>query len=310
MAVATSLTSARVGVGDVIIDFEHLRRDHDRLSELTGRRDDLVLKRRHLLRRQLDSEIAARDHHRVRKGDDVVQTIDRRRFLDLRKQCRAVADQLPRFGYVLGPLHEGQRNPVGPLIQRELQIVAVLVGERWNRHHDVGDIDALVVGHGTADLHLADDLVAVDFEDVQADLAVVDQDLRSCLDRFEKLGMWQQDTVAVACRLLAVEDEALPLLEDRPPPFEMTYSQLRPLKVEQDCRGAMEFLLERTDMLDQLRLLLLVSVAHVDSEGVCAGEHQAADHLGIARRRAERGQDLHFAVAGCEGFYHAHCLVA
>ena len=122
--------------------------------------------------------------------------------------------------------------------------------------------------------------------------------------------MWQQDTVAVACRLLAVEDEALPLLEDRPPPFEMTYSELRPLKVEQDRRGAMEFLLERTDMLDQLRLLLLVSVAHVDSEGVGAGEHQAADHLGIARRRAERGQDLHLAVAGCEGFCHAHCLAA
>ena len=135
MAVATSLTSARVGVGDVIIDFEHLRRDDHRLSELARAGDDPVLQRRHALGRKLDAKVAARDHDRVGKRDDVVQPVDRRRLLDLGQQRRLVADQRARLGDVLGPLDERQRDPVGPLLERELQVVAVLVGQRRDRHH-------------------------------------------------------------------------------------------------------------------------------------------------------------------------------
>ena len=135
--------------------FEHLRRDHHRLAGLARGGDDPVLQRRHLLGRKLDAEVAARDHHRVGERDDVVQAVDRRRLLDLGEQRGAVADQRARFGDVLGPLDERQGDPVGALLQREREVVAVLVGQRRDRHHDVGDVDALLVGHHPADLHFA-----------------------------------------------------------------------------------------------------------------------------------------------------------
>jgi len=85
----------------------------------------------------------------------------------------------------------------------------------------------------------------------------------------------------------------------------MTDAELRPLEVKQDRRRAMEFLLQRADVLDQPRLGLLIAVAHVDAEGVGAGEHQPADHPRVARRGSKRREDLHLARAGGEGFGHS-----
>src|SRR6185369_7421392 len=116
--------------------------------------------------------------------------------------------------------------------------------------------------------------------------------------------MGQLDPAAVAGLGGAVEDEAPALLEDRAAALEMADPELGALQVEQDRRRAMEFLFERADMADQLRFLLLVAVAHVDAKGVGAGQHQPADGLGVARRRAERRQDFHLARAWCEGFRH------
>ena len=142
---ATSLTSARVGVGEVIIDSSICVATTTGLPNWRAHGDDPVLQRRHLLGRKLDAKVAARDHHRVGERDDVVEPVDRRRLLDLGEQRRALADQRARFGDVLGPLHERQRDPVGPLLEREGEVGAVLVGQRRDRHHHVGHVDALVV---------------------------------------------------------------------------------------------------------------------------------------------------------------------
>ena len=75
-------------------------------------------------------------------------------------------------------------------------------------------------------------------------------------------------------------------------------------KIEKDRRGPPEFFLERADRLDQLRFLLLVAMAHVDAEGVRAGEHQLADRADVARRWPQRRQDLHLARTGREGRGH------
>ena len=63
------------------------------------------------------------------------------------------------------------------LLERELEVDAVLFGQRRDRNDDVGHVDALVVRDPPADLDLGDDLVAVGFEHLQPDLAVVDQDV-------------------------------------------------------------------------------------------------------------------------------------
>src|SRR5690606_16938076 len=59
--------------------------------------------------------------------------------------------------------------------QREFQVLDVLFGQGGHRHVHAGQRDALVVGDRPALGHPADDVVAVDAHDDQADLAVVDQ---------------------------------------------------------------------------------------------------------------------------------------
>ena len=59
-----------------------------------------------------------------------------------------------------------------------------------------------------------------------------------------------------------------------------------------------KILFQRANRRDQLGLLFMVAVAHVDAEGVGAGEHQLADHLGRTACRAERREHAHLPVPG------------
>ena len=71
------------GCGRADHALQHLRRHHHRLAEVAALADDPLLQARHQLRRQLDAEVAARDHHRIGQLDDPVQPLDRGRLLDL-----------------------------------------------------------------------------------------------------------------------------------------------------------------------------------------------------------------------------------
>ena len=106
--------------------FEHLRRDDDRLAEPARGAGDALLQARHLLERHFDAEIAARHHQRVGDLDDLVETGDRLRLLDLGHDQRARAGDLLDLEHVLRPLHEGDRHPIDALLQRRVEIGAVL----------------------------------------------------------------------------------------------------------------------------------------------------------------------------------------
>ena len=67
---ATSEVSARVGVGDVIVDFSIRLATATAFSgEATGA-DHPLLGARHILRRHFDAEVAARYHEAIGKLDD------------------------------------------------------------------------------------------------------------------------------------------------------------------------------------------------------------------------------------------------
>ena len=178
--------------------FEHLGRNDDGLSKLPCTSNDLVLERRDLLGRKLDPKVTARNHDRVGKRDDVGQLVDRCGLFDFRKKCGALTDQRPCFGNILGPLNEGQRNPVGPLLERKMEIVAILVGQRRDRNQDIGNIDALVVGYGPADFDFGKNMLVIGFKDVETHLSIVDENVCAMADRFEQLGMRKLNAVAVA----------------------------------------------------------------------------------------------------------------
>ena len=98
IALATSLASARVGRGCSIIDSSIC------VAVITGRpmrlreRDDLLLRDRHFLERQLDAEVAARDHHRVGRAQDLLDVLERRVLLDLGDDEHPLRDQRAQLG--------------------------------------------------------------------------------------------------------------------------------------------------------------------------------------------------------------------
>ena len=126
---------------------EHLgRRDH-RLAALERLLDDPLLEQRDRRRPDLDTEVAARNHHGVRLGQHLVERLDRLRLLDLRDHLRVRAgllDQLAQVANVGGGADEGERDEVGPQTECELEVVDVLPRQGRNRDRDAGKVDALV----------------------------------------------------------------------------------------------------------------------------------------------------------------------
>ena len=173
------------------------------------------------------------------------------------------------------------------LIEREGEVGAVLLGQRGERQNHVGDVEALVVGDGAADLDLGLDPLGARLDDPEDELAVVDEQPGAGLDRVENLLMRKVGAGCVARRLVAVEDEGLAGLQFGLVALELADAQFRPLQVGEDRRRPVELGLERADRGDPLGVIGVGAVAHVDPEGVGARLGQAADHR---RRVARRGR--------------------
>ena len=108
-ALATSDTSARVGIGIVDHRLHHLRRRDDDAIALARGGDDVLLQPGELGIADLDAEIAARHHHRVARLDDAIEIDDRFAALDLRDQLAVAAlfaQQLARFVHVAAVARE------------------------------------------------------------------------------------------------------------------------------------------------------------------------------------------------------------
>ena len=184
------------GVGDVaglgargnrVVDhrLEHLRRDDDGLGHAAAEFDGALLHDRNGFQRQFDAQIAAGDHDSVECVDDLLEVVDGLRLLDLGDD----GDVTPLLGHdhvhalhVLGAAHERQGDQVGADAQTPAEVGLVLLGQRGNGDRDAGKVDALVVGDGAGDDDLGRDHDAVGLDDLDLDLAVVDQEVVARLD--------------------------------------------------------------------------------------------------------------------------------
>jgi len=139
-----------------------------------------LLPQRDFLGPELHAEIAARDHDAVGDVDDLGESIERLRLLDLRDHGDRDAvdgEQALGFEHVLGPTHERQRDVIEAVAQRESDVDLVLLGERGRGDVDTGQVDALVVLQDAAGDDDRLDLVGADLGDREREVAVVEQDL-------------------------------------------------------------------------------------------------------------------------------------
>ena len=125
MALATSVTSARVGRGLSTMDLQHLGGGDHRLGRGVGLGDEHLLGPRHRLQGDLHAQVAAGDHDAVGRGDDLVDVVQGLELLDLGDHRRVLArggDDLLDRRHVVSRAHEGQGDVVHALGQAELQI--------------------------------------------------------------------------------------------------------------------------------------------------------------------------------------------
>ena len=132
----------------------HLRRrDRDAIA-LARRRDDVLLQTGQLGVTDFDAEIAARDHHGVARLDDAIEIHERLAALDLRDEIAVsalLAQQLARLVHVAAVARERNGHIVDAELGRELDVGAILVGQRARRQAAALLVDALVVGQLAAD---------------------------------------------------------------------------------------------------------------------------------------------------------------
>ncbi len=208
---------------------------------------DAFLCQRDFLGRQFHAEIAARDHHRIGELHDGVEVFQRLRFFKLHHDPGAALDQFLRLRHIFRPLHEGQADVVGAVVQREREIVAVLRCQCRDRQHDVGHVDALVVGQRSADDHLGLQRIVALACHAQAQLAVIQQQRAADRCRRDNLGMRQIHARGAAGRRVEIELELLTGLQMHASAGEAADAQLGTLDIGQDADRPIELFLEFAD---------------------------------------------------------------
>ena len=159
------------------------------------------------------------------------------------------------------------------LLQREGEVGAVLLGQRGQRQHHVGHVQALVVRDGAADLDLGRRSGRRSTSRHPEDeLAVVDQQPGARLHRLENLAVRQ---VGAASKSPSASSRSKVKLW---PVFNSALSSLnRPTRSLGPCRsarivvGRSSSLSSAADRRDPPLVIGVAAVAHVDPEGVGAG---------------------------------------
>ena len=111
---------------------EHLRGGDDRFAGEAGPGDQPFLQNRHFLDRHLHPQIATRHHDPVGHLQNLIETFNRARPLDLGDQERTFPEcrRGSPHRFDVGPgLDEGLAQRIHTLLKRELQTSPVVIGE-------------------------------------------------------------------------------------------------------------------------------------------------------------------------------------
>ena len=221
------LCARRLGVADHRL--EHLGCGDHGLSPLERVEDDPLLEERHDLDADLDAQVAAGDHDRVRLLEDRGQRVDRLRLLDLGDHVGVDAgllDQLLEVADVGGRAHERERDEVDAEPECELEVVRVLSSQGRNRHRNARNVHALVRGDGPADDDCAACASRLDGLDAKPDEPVVDQDVVAGLEHLADHRR-QDGQLSVHASVLASRDDDLVAVGEQHRRLELADAELR-----------------------------------------------------------------------------------
>src|SRR5690606_36144641 len=200
-----------------------------------------LLHDRHLLERQFDAEVATGDHDSVEGVDDLIELVDGLRLLELGDDRSGDSDfvhDCTDIVHVLRAADEGQGDPVEAELQTPFEVVDVLLRQRGDGDRDPGEVDALVVGDGAADLDLGDHVGIGHLGGAQAQAPVVDEQRIADGDVFCQGRQGRGYELCGAGDVTAGDGERGAFDELFLAVCEGAYADLRTLEVEQDGDGA------------------------------------------------------------------------
>ena len=258
---------------------------------------------RHLLGRQLDAEVAARDHDAVGQRDDAVQVLDRGRLLELGQIQARVPISARASSMSSGRCTKEsatQSTPIASPKARSSRSFAVsgeigssTLGTLTPLRSEIGPPTSTVVSAKSAPW-LSTRRRSLPSSSSSSVPTCSAAKISGCSSGARR---------ASPGRLSMSRRKSRAGFELRPAAFESAQAQLRPLQVEQHADRPAELLLQRADGFQAPRVVGLRAVAEVEPEHVHAVLEQGADGPLVGRGRPERGDDLGAAGASHgEGF--------
>jgi len=178
------------------------------------------------------------------------------------------------------------------VVEREVQIFPVFRRERGYRQHGVWDVYSLFIGQRAAGNHLRDGEIGAGFGDTQAQLAIVEQHIRSFGDRGENFRVRQWDAVAGTGRRIEVEPDGGAAQEIHRPAFHVADAELGALQIGQNADRLAGIPFQCPDARDTPRLVGVAAVAEIKAKDIRARFEQGTDHLRCIARWAERCHDF------------------
>ena len=167
--------------------------------------DDLPLDRRDLFRSHLNSEISARDHHRIGESDDGFEVLDGRWLFQLRHYAGTPGDDRTDLFDIFWALNERQRDPVCAKFKPVGQVNSVFGRQSGQREDGADDTDPFTIGQHAAHDNPSHCLTRSACLYFQSDLAVVEQKLHTRREGLENLRMGQTDPLVVSRPPIKVE---------------------------------------------------------------------------------------------------------
>ena len=268
------------------------------------------LQHRHLERRRLHAQIAARNHDAVGHFEDFIGGHGRLGLFDLcddlHVRPRAVHD-CPQRGHVVRGSDKRKRNELDVAREDKSEVAAVFCRERRDPKFYIRKIHALMrtvhaarergAGHraGTG-VHLVGP---------QADRAVVDHNKLPGLDLALEIGVIDRDEFACANRLFAGDDDPSPALDrNRRTPRTLARADFWALQIRHDADRTPHLFSLLPNGRDRPGMVLMIAVRKIEPEDVHPVLHERADDAAILARGAERGDDFGFFLQSLYKVWH------
>lgn len=158
---------------------EHLSRDDNGLASDVALGNHHLLGEEHLAGRNLNTQITTGDHDTIRLLQDGVEVGDTLLVLDLGDDLdvgTVRAEDLADVADILSAADEGGEDHVDAVLDTELEVLLVLLGQSGKVDSGLREVDTLVGGEHTivdgADAHIR----ALDAEDEEGEDTVIDVD--------------------------------------------------------------------------------------------------------------------------------------